>query len=61
MNTPIERFYPQLWDSRHALVNENPILPPELLESLPFYYEPYEDSINIGGSRNFINRGSKDF
>ena len=47
MNTPIERFYPQLWDSEHALVNENPIVPPEQLEALPFYYEPYEDAMNV--------------
>ena len=47
MNTPIECFYPQLWDSEHALVNENPIVPLEQLESLPFYYEPYEDAMNV--------------
>ena len=47
MNTPIERFYPQLWDTEHALVNEYPIVPPEQLEALPFDYEPYEDAMNV--------------
>ena len=47
MNTPIERFYPSLWDSGHALITGNPILPSEQLEALPFYFEPYEDATNV--------------
>ena len=43
MNTPIERFYPQLWDSEHHLETEHPIV----LEALPFYSEPYEDAMNV--------------
>ena len=47
MTTPIEPFYPQMWDLEDALVNENPIVPPKQLEALPFYYEPYEDAMNV--------------
>ena len=43
MNIPIERFYPQLWDSEHPLDTEHPIV----LEALPFYSEPYEDAMNV--------------
>ena len=37
MRTPIERFYPEIWDpSKH-----------ELLESLPLYHEPYSNALNV--------------
>ena len=40
MNTLMERFYPSLWDSGHALITETSILLSEHLEALPFYLLP---------------------
>ena len=47
MQTPIERFYPQIWDEEHAKVNKNPILSSAHLETLPFYKEPYENALFV--------------
>ena len=46
MNTPIERFYRNC-GIRNMLLSVNPIVPPEQLEALPFYYVPYEDAMNV--------------
>ena len=46
MNTPIERFYPDLWQTQHAQAN-NPILSKQYLESLPYYQEPYANALSI--------------
>ena len=37
MLTPIDRFYPELWEPSQR----------ELLESLSFYHEPFADAINV--------------
>ena len=46
LNTPIERFHPDIWQVQHPQAN-NPVLSREYLESLPFYQEPYADSLSI--------------
>ena len=45
--TPIERFYPQLWSSENAPHTGHPVITREQLEVLPFYKEPYENALRI--------------
>ena len=47
MQTPIERFYPRLWDSQHALNTGNPVKSLQQLESLPFYKKTYENVLRV--------------
>ena len=46
LNTPIERFYPDLWQVEHQQA-KNPILSRQFLESLPYHQEPYADALSI--------------
>ena len=46
MNTPIERFYPDLWQLQHQHAS-NPVLPKQYLESLPYYQEPYANALSV--------------
>ena len=45
--TPIERFYPQLWSSENAPHTGHPVITREQLEVLPFHKEPYENALRI--------------
>ena len=47
MQTPIERFYPELWDAEHATVNKSEIVSGTHLQMLPFYREPHENSFSV--------------
>ena len=57
MQTPIERFYPELWDEEHASVNKNPILSNTHLQTLPFYKEPHETALSV--IRTSVNKFQK--
>ena len=47
LQTPFERFHPQIWDAEHAQIIGNPILTTEYLQGLPFFQEPYENAQSV--------------
>ena len=46
-NTPIERFYPEIWDAEHSHLIGCPIKSTEFLQALPFLQEPYENALSV--------------
>ena len=46
-NTPIERFYTEIWDAEHSQLIGIPIKSTEFLPALPFFQEPYENALSV--------------
>ena len=45
--TPLERFFPQLWTATNAKLHNNPVMSEKQLEVFPFYKEPYENALSV--------------
>ena len=56
-NTPIERFYPEIWDAEHKQLIGSQIQSTEFLRAQPFFQEPYENALSV--DKNSLDNISK--